>query len=484
MSTEQGVSDDAAPTGSTTATGPSTTTSSTPKGLRVLDDNGAWCWFQDERTLADPATGTVVVGSVASAGGQDGAARGGDVQLAVGRADGTTARVVLHAGLESDDHDDPALWRRADGRWVAAYSRHKTDELTRWRISEGEDPAGEWGEEQTYSWTPLFGASEPAPRHTPGRGVTYQNLHALDGVLYCFARAVNDDPCYLVSHDDGTTWEFGGRLLTRPKIGYVNGYARYASGTHHGTDDRIDVIITEHHPRDYATSIFHGYLAAGHLHRSDGTVVSALGRGIEDGTPRAEDLTEVFASGSTWGGSEMTHAWTTDLRRGADGTLVALFTARADDTYGTGTARPAWNAPAEEFTAIDHRLFRAVLRPGADTWDVRELAVAGPQLMPHEEDYTGLAAVDPDDLDALWASLETDPRDGTALGVHEIFHGRTADGGETWDWTPVTEGSAVDNLRPIAVPGDSARSNVTWFRGMMRSSQDLDSEVVLLSRER
>ena len=98
MSTEQGVSDDAAPTGSTTATGPSTTTSSTPKGLRVLDDNGAWCWFQDERTLADPATGTVVVGSVASAGGQDGAARGGDVQLAVGRADGTTARAVLHAG--------------------------------------------------------------------------------------------------------------------------------------------------------------------------------------------------------------------------------------------------------------------------------------------------------------------------------------------------------------------------------------------------
>ena len=65
MSTEQGVSDDAASPSPTSR--PST---STPKGLRVLDDNGAWCWFQDERTLADPATGTVVVGSVASAGGQ------------------------------------------------------------------------------------------------------------------------------------------------------------------------------------------------------------------------------------------------------------------------------------------------------------------------------------------------------------------------------------------------------------------------------
>lgn len=478
MSIEQRVTADAAP-----STAPATSAEPAPE-IRIVDDNGSWCWFQDERSLADPETGTVVIGAVASAGGTDGAERGGDVELIVAREDGSSSRVVLHAGLESDDHDDPALWRRADGRWLAVYSRHKTDELTRWRISDTEDPAGEWGEEQAYSWTLLFGATEPAPPHTPGRGVTYQNVHPLDGRLYCFVRAVNDDPCYLISHDDGSTWEFGGRLLTRPKIGYVNGYARYASGTHHGTDDRIDLIITEHHPRDYATSIWHGYLAGGSLHRADGTVVSALGRGIEETAPRAEDLTPLFTSGSTWGGSVMTHAWTTDLRRGADGRLVALFTARADDALGTDTARHAWDAPAHEVPAIDHRLFRAELAPGAGAWKVHEIAVAGPQLMPHEEDYTGLGAIDPDDLDALWASLETDPRDGRTLGVHEIFHGRTADGGATIAWTPVTEGSAGDNLRPVAIPGDPGRAAVTWFRGTMRRSQDLDTEVVLLSSPR
>jgi hypothetical protein len=454
-----------------------------------VDDNGGWCWFQDERALVAPASGRLLIGSVASQAGADGDRRGGDVDLQVvdldAIAQGTgedlsaalAARTItLHEGLESDDHDNPALWHRADGRWLAVYSRHKGDERTRFRISEPGDPT-RWGEEDAFRWTPLFGADEEAAPFTPGRGVTYQNLHQLDGVLYCFVRAINDDPCYLVSHDDGSSWEFGGRLLTRPKIGYVNGYARYASGKQHGTDDRIDVIITEYHPRDYNTSIWHGYLAGGALHRADGTVVGPLGRGLEDETPRAEDLTPVFTAGSTWGGSVMTHAWTTDLRRGADGALVALFTARADDTIGTETS-------GHEVDPIDHRFFHGVLRPGESQWQVRQLAVAGPQLMPHEEDYTGLGAIDPDDLDTIYLSTPVDPRDGTPWTRHEIVRGHTADGGATWEWTPLTKDSAVDNFRPIAVPGDPSRQVLTWYRGSMDSSQNYRAEVVVRAAAR
>src|SRR5699024_8238109 len=204
---------------------------------------------------------------------------------------------------------------------VAVYSRHKSDDLTRWRVSETADPTV-WGEERALDWTTLFESPEQMRTLGGGRGVTYQNVHRLDGVLHCFVRAINDDPCYLVSHDDGETWEFGGRLLTRAKVGYVNGYARYASGTHLGAEDRIDLVITEHHPRDYATSIWYGYLAGGRLHRADGTAVGELGRGLAQTAPRAEDLTCVLASGSTWGGATMTHAWTTDLRRFADRPLV------------------------------------------------------------------------------------------------------------------------------------------------------------------
>ena len=40
----------------------------------VLNDNGAWSWFEDERAVVDPATGTLLVSSVASATGDGGVA--------------------------------------------------------------------------------------------------------------------------------------------------------------------------------------------------------------------------------------------------------------------------------------------------------------------------------------------------------------------------------------------------------------------------
>lgn len=440
----------------------------------VVNANGGWCWFQDERAVVDPVTGTALIGSVASPAGADGGARDGDVELTVvdlDSSDLSASQAVLHAGFEADDHDTAAFWHRADGRWVAVYSRHKTDEYTFWRLSEPNDPTT-WGPEQSYSWTPHFGAEFTG--RGPGRGVTYQNVHPLGDKLYCFARAVNDDPCYLVSEDDGATWTFGGRLLTREKVGYVNGYGRYTSGPFpKGTGaDRIDLVITEYHPRDFPTSIWHGYLEGDHLYRADGSAVGQLGRGIDDETPRAEDLTEVFANGTTVDGQVMTHCWTADIRRDAEGRIVALFTARTDDELGL-------DVPRSTEVPLPHALLRAELAPGADAWHVTKVGDAGAQLLPHETDYTGLGTVDPDDLDALYFSTTVDPRDGSDLSVHEIFHGTTADAGATWAWTPVTEGSAASNYRPIAVPGDPSRRVLTWFRGDMQSSQQYATEVVL-----
>ena len=85
---------------------------------------------------------------------------------------------------------------------------------------------------------------------------------------------------------------------------------------------------------------------------------------------------------------------------------------------------------------------------------------------------------------ALWISTVVDPRDGTELPVHEIFHGRTGDAGESLTWTPVTEGSATANFRPIAVPGDPSREVLAWYRGTMQSSQAYDTEVLVRVAER
>lgn len=221
-----------------------------PSIRQVINNNGAWCWFQDERALIDPATGTLVVGSCAAAEGPGGAERVGNIEVTV--VDLTTMAsdvVVLHHNLEADDHDVPALWLRPDGRWLAVYTKHGRDALTRWRVSEVGNPR-EWGAEQTFDWS----------LHTEANRVTYSNLHELDGRLYCFVRGINDDPSALVSDDFGSTWSFAGKLFTREKVGYVNGYTRYVGG-----DDRLDLITTDHHPRDFDNSIYTGRIESGQL---------------------------------------------------------------------------------------------------------------------------------------------------------------------------------------------------------------------------
>jgi len=427
----------------------------------VINDNGAWCWFQDERALVDPDAGLLVVGSIAAPEGPGGLQRSANVELTVvDLATHTAQIVVLHENFEADDHDVPALWRRRDGRWLAMYAKHKTDDLVRWRVSEPGDPT-RWGPESMFDWSAL----------TAGRGVTYANIHELDGRLYCFTRAINDDQCALVSDDDGDTWSFAGKLFTRPKVGYVNGYTRYAS-----TPGRIDLVTTDHHPRDYDNSIYHGYLAAGRLHRSDGTVLDP--HALHGDAPSQEGLTRILASGTELDGAVLTHAWTSDIRTAPDGGIAATLTARGDD-------RPAsFEEEYERMREIrDLRFVHARFRPGRG-WAVHPLALAGPGLLPHEQDYTGLAAIDPYDLDTVFVSTPFDPRDGARTRHHEIYRGRIADDGESWQWTAITSGSDADNLRPIVAPGDPTRTALLWFRGDMTASQHYRCEIMLLDEPR
>ena len=424
----------------------------------VINDNGAWCWFQGERALIDPQTQTLVVGSVAAAEGAGGEARAGNVELTVvDLASREATVVVLHEAFEVDDHDVPGLWRRSDGRWLAAYTKHKTDDLMRWRVSEPDDPTV-WGEEHTFDWGAMTG----------GRGVTYVNLYELDGRLYCFSRAVNDDPCALVSDDDGDTWSYAGKVFTRPKIGYVNGYTRYAA-----TAGRIDLITTDHHPRDYDNSIYHGYFAQGALHRSDGSVVDEHPFDPERDAPSQVALTTVLGAGEQIGGVRLTHAWTSDIRTDAAGTIAAIVTARGDDD-------PA--GPEEEFArlrpVLDHRFVYA--RKQLDgSWARHPLGAAGAGLLPHEQDYTGLGVIDPYDLDVVVLSTPFDPRSGRRTEHHEIYRGSTTDAGAHWEWEAITEHSTVDNLRPIVAPGDPGRTALLWFRGEMTASQHFRCEIVL-----
>ena len=53
----------------------------------------------------------------------------------------------------------------------------------------------------------------------------------------------------------------------------------------------------------------------------------------------------------------------------------------------------------------------------------------------------------------------------------------TSDGGETWEWLPLTANSTADNIRPI-MPKSKDEAAVLWLRGTCTDYKRHDLDVV------
>lgn len=413
-----------------------------------VNDNGAWSWFMDERLMVD--NNRLIVGSARSVGRYDQQDRPGWGNIELGILDldsGTSRRVVLHENFEQDDHNNPGLLKLADGRYLAAYSKHGQETKLYLRRSVRPGDPYEWGPVQTIE-TPGTGG------RFRGDSVTYANpfrLSAEDGRLYLFHRGFGLDPNYFVSNDKGASWSYGGHL-------YVgrDGYAPYTKYVSNGRDT-IHFVATEDHPRNFNNSLYHAFIREGKVHASDGEVLGALPKGTNT-TFRAWDFTRIHQGGPT------NVAWMTDVHLDGEGRPVVMFSTQRD---GVGLPMGAGG--------MDHRYHYA--RFDGAKWISHEIAHAGTRLYPGEDDYTGLAAIDPQNTSVVYISTDAHPVTGQPLisrasyrRFHELFRGETADGGATWEWTPVTGNSSTDNLRPLVPVWDDAqgRTLVVWMRGSYR----------------
>jgi hypothetical protein len=411
----------------------------------VLNDNGAWSWFMDERAIVH--AGKLLVGSMRSTPLHDDLGRGqpgwGNCELAVhDLATGKTTVVVLSEKFEQDDHNGPALHVRRDGRVLAAYTRHSFERKVFYRISASED---------LTEWTPERVIETPGQDHPPfgGDNVTYSNLFqpsAEGGRMYNFFRSLMHQQNYMVSEDEGETWTYGGMFLKGHQ-----GYAPYFKYSSDGVS-KIHFIGTEDHPRNFDNSVYHGFVSAGMIHQSNGQPLAPLSK-----TPEKSgdiwDLTCVYK------GDADHVAWVTDLHLDPYGRPVCLFSTQRD---GRGLPKGQGGA--------DHRCHYG--RWDGHRWLTYEIAFGGTRLYKDEDDYTGLAALDPKDLSSVYLSTDADPMTGRPLVStsdgqrhHELLHGRTRDGGKTWVWRAMTANSAQDNLRPIIPIWNDPRVALVWMRG-------------------
>jgi len=425
--------------------------------LIQFNDNGAWCWYQDERAVIDTASKKLILGSDADGSGVGGSPRDGDVDAVVfDLLTGLSQRVTLREGdpsiFYSDDHNAPAFLVRPDGKYLGMYAAHFGDTTSHYRIYDG----GSGGAEQVFNWK----------LRRPGGSnfqTTYSNLHYLsaEGRTYNFVRGNNKSPNSMVSTDLGTTWSYGGQLTRNAGVGYNNGYYRYSGN---GVD-RIEFLFTDYHPRDYNTSIYHGYIKNAQSFRTDGTLVDA---NILDtlNIPTPADFTLVFPAGTVVQGDTMYRCWNADVQRYSDGTIAAIITARANNNEGGSS------------TLISPDLRFLYCRYDGSSWSYTYLGKAGLKLYASEQDYTGLGALHPQDPSTIYLSTTYDPRNNASLGVHEIFKGVTADNGASWSWTAITSNSVKDNLRPIVPSWNSDNTALLWWRGSYSSAQTFNAAVV------
>lgn len=169
--------------------------------------------------------------------------------------------------------------------------------------------------------------------------------------------------------------------------------------------------------------------------------------------------------------------WDDDVQRYDDGTIECIISARINQFDHPG-GYPDTEDP-------DHAFF--FCRWDGLKWTPTYLCQAGYKLYSAEADYVGLGALSPNDPNTIFISTRYDPR-AVQPGVtdtnppystwHEIWKGVTTNHGASFTWTPVTQNSTHDNLRPIVPAWDANNIALIWFRATYSTAQIIDGTPV------
>lgn len=369
----------------------------------LLVEDGAWCWFADPRAVR--RGDTTFIGFVD---------RTGSVKIAAyDHKTGGLNVVTLHEKLNRDDHANPAILIRNDGRLMVFYSGHSRAPM-RLRVSKKPLDITEWGKETSL----------------PSRGaVTYPNPAQLireKGRIYLLHRGSGQGGSgnvFVTSDDGGTTW-------SKPRC-LIAGSRPYFKMVSDGVG-RIHLAYNNSHPHNYVNNVYYLCYHDGALRKADGTKIKDL-----DQLPiKPEEGDLVYDAKAVGKG----RAWVWDIALDDGGQPVIVYATIPDRK---------------------HHAYRYARWDGTRWQDREVLADAGGYINGSREwCYSGGIYLDHEDTNVLYLSRQVG--DG-----FQVERWTTSDAGKTWAKTMLAPAADAEhkNVRPFVVRGHQDDLQVLWMRG-------------------
>jgi hypothetical protein len=396
-----------------------------------LASSGAWCWFGDPRGVRfNGAHDQIYAGWVDSAG-----------SIVVSSLDletGLQAQHTVQPAFNKDDHANPSLMVQPDGTVVVFYTSHGSDvsDAMYYRVSTRPEDITAWSARLE------IGSNTEGPR-----GHTYPNpvrLSEEEGRIYLFWRGGNFKPSFSYT-DDLVSWSPARTLIQSDDAIAVRPYVKIATNER----DAIHFAFTDGHPRNEPeNSIYYIRYRNGEFTRADGSLVGTMAD-----LPLIHQRADLVYDGRLTG----IRAWIWDVAADQQGNPVIVYTRLPEES--------------------DHRYHYA--RWNGKEWLDSEITAAGgwfpetpAEANEPEPHYSGGIVLDHDDPTVVYLSRPVE-------GVFEIERWWTEDGGAHWQSTPITVGSANDNVRPFVIrEHDKSSPTVLWMENRSyRHYLDFDSAI-------
>ncbi|MBQ8002111.1 MAG: BNR repeat-containing protein, partial [Clostridia bacterium] len=387
-----------------------------------VDDEGAWCWFADPRSISysngDDLDFTIlgyidVHGSIKA--------------TQINHLTDEVTEVLIRSNIQPDDHNNPTFLVLPDERIIVFYSRH-TDEACFWyRVTKEPGDLTTLGEEKCLNTS---------------ANTTYPSPFLMENDpdhIYLMWRGINWHPTIaklsMPDEDGNTQFTYGPYQMVQSTA--ARPYAKYSSN---GVD-KLYVTYTLGHPDNEANN----WVFFNQINIEDMTLEDIAGNTM---TTIANGVLNVNAS--NYSQSHIVDAvsmrdWVWQVAEGNDGNPVIAMVRIDGGKTNHDYYYVKWNGTE---------------------WVKTFLANGGGhfhQSAGLEMCYSGGMAIDPDNTNVMYCSV---PVEGVFGKVYEIVKFTMNDDGTLASTEQITYNSLKNNVRPFVIPNSEGKDiRLIWMYG-------------------